>query len=326
MNLPVITNSAAKSYRRCPRLYQHRYVECARPVGETAEALSLGLAVHAGLEHWWLSGGADMTGALVHLDDLEPYLRAKGRAMLAGYAVRWTGTAHEVVAVEYEFCVPLVNPDTGARSRTYELAGKVDGVVRIDGELWIVEHKTSGEDVALGSPYWQKLALDTQISTYMAAVSVSLGERVVGCIYDVLRKPTLRPYKATPEDKRKYKADGSLYAKQRLEDETAQDYEARLMQSISDDPLAYYARGEQVRMQRDATEAAWDLWQLAKMLRESERLERFPRNPDACFAFNRACDYWDVCSGQADIHDPNKFEKTRKHSELSEVTNADAAE
>ena len=38
--------------------------------------------------------------------------------------------AYEVLAVEASFVSPLINPDTMAPSRTWNLAGKVDGVLR----------------------------------------------------------------------------------------------------------------------------------------------------------------------------------------------------
>jgi hypothetical protein len=50
--------------------------------------------------------------------------------MIRGYHARWSGDALEVVAIEREFVAPLVNPTTGAASRTFCLAGKLDAIVR----------------------------------------------------------------------------------------------------------------------------------------------------------------------------------------------------
>ena len=57
-------------------------------------------------------------------------------------------------------------------------------------------------DATPGSEYWRRLRIDGQISMYYEGASV-LGHDVAGCIYDVIVRPTLRPYKATPLDKRK---------------------------------------------------------------------------------------------------------------------------
>lgn len=51
-------------------------------------------------------------------------------AMLRGYAARYPSEDFEVQAVEQEFLTDIRNPETGAESRTFRLAGKVDGLVR----------------------------------------------------------------------------------------------------------------------------------------------------------------------------------------------------
>ena len=49
---------------------------------------------------------------------------------MTGYHTRWIDDAHEALAIEAEFETDLTNPETGAKSRTFALAGKLDGVVR----------------------------------------------------------------------------------------------------------------------------------------------------------------------------------------------------
>ena len=56
-------------------------------------------------------------------------------------------------------------------------------------------------------------------------------------------------------------------------------------------------------------EFRFDLWQTAKIMRESELAERYPRNPLACSRYGRMCDYWDVCCGVASLDDPTRFKK-----------------
>ena len=43
--------------------------------------------------------------------------------------------------------------------------------------------------------------IDGQVSGYYVGAS-TLGYEVDVCLYDVIRKPTIRPYKATPEESR----------------------------------------------------------------------------------------------------------------------------
>jgi len=103
-------------------------------------------------------------------------------------------------AVELSFDVPLVNPVTGALSRAFTLAGKIDGIVRLaDGRLAVLEYKTAGEDIAPDADYWLRLRCDGQISLYVLAAR-ALGYDVATVLYDVTRKRTIRLRKdETPE-------------------------------------------------------------------------------------------------------------------------------
>lgn len=242
----------------------------------------------------------------------DPFDLARAEAMLRGYHARWCDEAYEVIAVEAEFRAPLINPETGASSRTWQRGGKLDVVVREASgprRLGVVEHKTASEDITPGSPYWRKLRMDGQVSGYFLGAD-ALGFPAEFCLYDVLAKPALRPYKATPIEDRKFKKDGTLYASQRTEDETPEAFRDRCLEAIIADPNAYFRRGEVVRLEAEAEEALFDDWQTAQQMREGERLRRFPRNPDACFKWGRACDFFDVCSGEASIEDPARFRRS----------------
>src|SRR3990167_5857191 len=143
-----------------------------------------------------------MSVALDTMTALDSFELGRARALLCGYDARWLDEAIETLAVEREFTVPLINPPTGAPSRTFVLSGKIDAIARFaDGRTVIVEHKTSSEDISPGSEYWRRLTLDTQISAYYLGAR-SLGFEVDGCLYDVLGKPALRPLKATPPEAR----------------------------------------------------------------------------------------------------------------------------
>lgn len=175
-----------------------------------------------------------------------------------------------------------------------------------------VEHKTTSSDIEPGGAYWKRLTLDTQVSQYLGA-----GEGVDGMLYDVIRKPGLRPYKATPPDERKYTKAGTIYASQRENDETPSEYEARLVEDIAANPNKYYQRGVVVRLEHETIEAARDTWLVAGSIRESVRLNAWPRNPGACDSYGRTCDYWQVCAGQASLLDDALYRTAAEpHEEL----------
>jgi len=304
-----ITTSSARAYRACNRLFQFKYVLGYKPV-KTGEALRRGSLTHLGLNAWWLKPDLDEMLDVVAAQEADEYDLALCQEMLRGYHFRWIDAVpdHEVLDVEQEFDIPIINPDTGYPMRGIRLRGKVD--VRCTKK--IVEHKTTTLDISAGSNFWRKLSIDTQVSNYM------LGTGVDTCLYDVLRTPTLRRLKATPVENRKYKADGTLYKKQREHDETADEYRMRVREAIAEDPDKYYRRGTIVRHEKEITEAQYDLFQQAQLIKESERTGRWPRNPETCFMYSTECAFFDVCSGVESLDNRVRFRKKKSiHEELS---------
>jgi hypothetical protein len=322
----ILTNSRLKTARSCQREHLFRYELGYRPV-EDAHALRFGSLVHLGLEALFLAVMAGLPvqawleAALAAVQaEADLFDRVKAEEILRGYFYRWKDEPYEVLAVEAKFELPLINPATGAPSRTWRLSGKLDLVVRDlrDGLVRIMEHKTSSEDVTPGSIYWKRLRMDGQVSVYYDGAA-SLGHEVTGCVYDVLAKPGIRPLKATPQGSRKYKANGELYANQREQDETPEEFRIRLVEAISENPAAYYQRGDVVRLESEMEEARFDSWQTAQQIQEALRLGRSPRNPDACVRFGRTCPFFAVCAGDAQLEDESLFPRLDDvHPELSE--------
>lgn len=251
----------------------------------------------------------------------DPYELARAEVMLIGYDTRWLPEMehYEVLGVESEFYTALMNPETGAPSRTWRLGGKLDGIVRdlTTGRVLVLEHKTTTEDPSPGSDYVKRLRMDGQVSVYYVG-GRALGFDIEGVLYDVLGKPKQRPLKATPRESRKYKADGSLYANQRDTDETPAEYRARVAEAVAADPNAYFTRSEVVRLESEVHEAMADAWQLGRAIRENHLAGRAPRNPDACVRYGRTCEFFGVCTGEASIEDPALFRRSEHvHPELA---------
>lgn len=328
MRLRVLTNSELKTYRRCPLEHHYAYDLGVRTV-ETARALAFGTMFHVALEAWWKEsstlypithGEQRLAAALATLPlDADPFELARAVELLRGYTLRWGEEPLWVVAVEREFRIPLINPRTGKPSKTFELAGKIDAIARrTDSErLFIVEHKTSGDSLKTGSPYWRCLELDAQVSTYYHGAR-SIGFDVSGVLYDVIGKPKHKPALATPRDEWRYRKDGELYANVRTEDESPADYQARVREAIAEAPDSYFVRGEVVRLEDEDELAAWERWQLATQIRESNRIGWYPRNTDACRRYGRLCDYFGVCTKSESLDDASRFRLVEKtHEELS---------
>ena len=337
MEKSIITHSELQTGKTCLRQMYFRYQLGLRPI-QDALPLRLGKAIHYGLHLRKLTmmgtplkHNTILDQVLAEYDKNKPNVesysweieRVTIAAMLNCYCWRWAEQDKQIkyVASELTFSIPIVNPDSNKISRTFNVAGVIDGIATLpDGRLAIVEHKTSGQDVGIESDYWKQLRIDSQISLYFMAAK-RLGYDVETIIYDVLRKPTIRPYHATPTDKRKYKADGSLYANMHDKDEAPDDYGLRFVADIGERPDFYYSRREIPRLDADIEEFRHELWQNAKMLQECKKYNRWYRNTRACIGFGR-CPYFNLCTTGYDIQSgvvPDNFEMvTNVHTELGE--------
>ena len=306
-----LTNSMRNKFASCHRAYQFSYVELVRPL-VPSEALSFGTAMHALLENYW--GGSENPAPTTG----DAFKDMTLQALFEGYVNRWFAEDEDrfdKIAAEVGFQAPLMNPETGGISKTWKLAGKIDAIAKEkgSGKVFIVEHKTTSQDIGPGSDYWRKLAIDGQVSGYYVGAQ-SKGFDVENCLYDVIRKPTIKPYKATPEDKRKYNKDGSLSKTCREFDETPEEWYERLKADIAERPDYYYARVEVARSADDLTDYLFDMWAVGREIADAERLGRFSRNPQSCSAFGK-CEYFDVCSGCASLDDVTLFRKAETANE-----------
>lgn len=222
------------------------------------------------------------------------------RAMVRGYANRYQAEDFEIEAVEQEFAVPIRNPETGAESRTFTLAGKVDGLVRRSGKLWLIEHKTAA---TVDGAYIERLWGDFQTVLYSWAVEQQGGEPVEGIIYNVIAKAALRPYEP---------------GKTRKEAETPEQFGERLAEWYAK-PEAYHREELLVSSARfDSLRA--ELWELTQALLDARRRDVWYQNPSQCFQWGHPCAYWPICRScdNPNIID-NDYHHEAPHSELEPV-------
>lgn len=160
---------------------------------------------------------------------------------------------------------------------------------------YVVEHKTTSEDLSLGGTYVRRLNLDVQADTYLDGAR-ALGHDPAGVLYDLCRKPAQRP-----------SAKG----------ETAEAFQKRVIEAISEDPNRFYQRFTVVRLHSEQKEAQFDRWYTAAAIRDARRLKVFPRNSDSCVTWGRECEFLKICSGQAEASDPILYRRIdRAHEEL----------
>lgn len=319
--LPLLTASRLRDARACQRRHKHRYIDRYAPL-EDVGPLRFGQMFHRGLEAWWNGAGeARLSAALDTIPEkADPFEKAMVRALLTGYDTRWSDSPIKALVVEHEFRVPLINPETAAPSRTWQLGGKCDVIAQDEhNRVLLVEHKTTIDDITPGSDYWKRLKLDGQVSIYFQGARAA-GYEIAACLYDVIRKPLQRPFKATPKENRRFKKDGTPYADIRTDDETPEAYFGRLCEAIAEDPVRYFARGEVVRLEAEMDEAGFDIWNTALQIRAGMTANRYPRNPDSCVHYGRTCAFFGVCSGEQRLDDTLLFRRLDNvHPELSQT-------
>lgn len=310
------TNSEMSTLKRCERLHFYRYVMLRGQLGEKPKALTDGNDGHEWLEDWWLQK-----------EDTRHPKDPKIRAMCHGYDARYSSVTvdgndtgqpeFKILGIEQVLSFTI--------SDGIRVALKLDGLIQTpDGKNWVLEHKTSGVDTTPGSDYWTALRLDSQISTYILACKVN-GIDVEGVLYDVLNKPALKQLQATPIAARKYtkataKAPSRLYAGQREEDETEEEFYLRCLEAISAEPERYYRREFVRRSDQELTEAAIEIKEWARRARQNKdsyegaRFNLPVRNSTGCSRYGRLCEYFGACSGAQQIESYPLL--TLRHQEL----------
>ena len=323
----ITTYSFWNSFRNCRKACEWRYVKELVPLSRD-QRLTFGSLVHECLEMW--HGGSDLDCVLDYLDRSMPN-RAQDEsersdwhlatAMMTGYAARYPSEDFEVVALEKTFEGIIINPTTGAPSRSFTIAGKVDGLVRMraTGEHYLLEHKTASQ---VDGDYLEKLWTDLQVTLYAHYIEQTLGIRIAGVIYNVLVKAKLQQGKgeseAEFEDRR-----SELVAKSKSGKSTAtrklpesdDDFALRLSAKYCAPDVFYREVLYISRDQFDAMKS--DLWELTQQLLDCRRRDVFYRNTAYCFNYHRPCAYYALCrSGGSENVIANFYETKPPHEEL----------
>lgn len=322
------TYSMWSLFRNCRKACEYRYVLGLAP-REKDPNLSFGTLIHGCLEIWHRSG--DLSGVLDFIDRACPTRRADdgvrkdwhlARAMMTGYAARYTSEDFSIVALEQTFEGPIINPETGAPSRSFVLAGKVDGIVRIGKDNYILEHKTAG---SIDADYLEKLWTDFQIAIYSHYVEQALGVPITGIIYNVLAKARLQQSKGeTEEEYQARRAEliansktGRSTAKRKLP-ESDEDFQVRLAAKYADPEMFHR---EMLYLSRDRFDVLRaELWELTQAFLDARRRGMFYQNTAFCFHHNRPCAYFPVCrsNGNPNVIE-NFYERVAPHEELRET-------
>lgn len=285
-----LSASSISTFMSCRRKYYFQYIEQLQPIVR-AVPLSFGSAVHAGLEHMFKAGDQSKDGLIravegsYSIDELnesgvEPYVAVETILAFAN-AVDWKHW--QFWKVEPWFEVML--------GHGRKLRGRFDGIIDIDGSLFILEHKTVAG--AVTERRLNHLLWDQQASLYVAS-AWKQGLCVKGILYNFLPKPTISQSMATPMEKRKYKKDGGLYANCREADETNAEYIERVREWYVEHSGPEYFRQHIVTRNEAQVEAmVQNVARISSDIRRAERMSDWYMNPAACQMLS--CPYASVC-------------------------------
>jgi RecB family exonuclease len=189
----MVRVTESQTFKRCKKKWYYSYVEKLVPKDRNKGASFFGSGIHLVLESFYFAKtqGVDMTlGAMkdvwneycdTHLtlaDELSAQIREEettlAYGMLASYIDEKQDEDFEILEVEKRLHWEVFPGVT--------LTGKMDLIVRIGDELWIVDHKTqksyTGEE---------QLEMDNQMSAYIWLARKN-GYDVKGCIYNMMLK------------------------------------------------------------------------------------------------------------------------------------------
>lgn len=335
----LLTHTSMSTFAQCRRKYQLRYILGLVPDREPGY-FRFGGAYHLAHEVLGKTGSLERAVEAVRerYNDLPPWARNNTEAqaelavecetvvrLFCGWHWRWASDEYlsanpeervDVLQAEESFALPILNPETGGTAKAHRRAGKRDQLISYQSRTLLREFKTTGDDIAPESDYWRHLRIDAQISNYFLSYETE-GVQLDGVLYDVVRKPSIRPKQIPTLDgdgkkivvdkqtgERLKNKDGKSW-KQSVSDsstqellsrtETPSEYGDRLTQDIGERPDWYFARREAPRLASDIEEFKADLWMKHVAIMHAKRMGHFPRESRSCFAMGK-CPYFDLCA------------------------------
>lgn len=319
----LITHSRLDTFKTCRKKHWFSYEQKIRRVDD-AKALRMGSAHHEAIE--LLATGNSIEAACEAIYKRYQYCPANTEEMewryeeetlvrlACGYAWRWQNDELRYHAVEQSFRLRLNNPETGKPTPSFDLGGKIDGIVELnDGRLAVKESKLYGEDIGTDSHVWKRMKLDHQVTLYVLAAR-RLGYEVDTVLYDVTRKPTIKPtdvpildgdglkvvvdaagdrVKNSSKDTWRQTADKEKGYAIVSRPMSTTEWGEKLANDIAERPDFYFSRVEIPRLQQDLDQFEVELWDMQQMLRDAQLKERWYRtvNKNTC----QFCDAFDLC-------------------------------
>ncbi len=324
-----VRNSAISDYQRCRRRWGLIWQEGIRSADTSiSRPLTFGTAFHAALETWYSLDGtvperiiAAQQAFAANATQLSWEDRVLGPALMIGYAAMYSSDElrmYSLPAAEAEVTLPMLDPD-GAVDPDLEYGGTLD-MIGYDPQqrTIIIDHKTTASNINTLS-FWERFDRSLQLPLYWLA-ALDSGRTPHELIVNVVRAPVLHRGKATPLESREFykratgtAAVGDPKPGTRLHDETREEFEARVVEDILNNPQDYYARKSYAYSEHDLQLARADLWADSRSMLDSIRSGvATSRNPGGCFKYNQVCEFEAACWRGADLGDRQLYQLRRQ--------------
>jgi len=242
-----LSASAIKDFKACPMRYRNAHYYGIRPVVDT-EAKRVGTNWHKIQEINGASYDSDearMEAVVAELNEVYGKIpdaldmekleieRIILLYSLLGYNWYYGNQKEEVLATEIKFEIPVVNPETGRALPNVVNRGKIDKLIRVNGLIYVKEHKSTSSSVDPDSDFWGHLKLDTQTNNYVYAARKLQAQGkleqygiyadkhydapIAGVYFDAWHKPGIRPKKLSQGDSKKFVEDGMYCGGEKFE-------------------------------------------------------------------------------------------------------------
>lgn len=191
-------NSSLQAFKDCPERYRLHYIEGLQKIqeGEAEHDRNFGKAIHSGLEAYYKGDGMEASVKKFKADypnqlneeDLSK-TQESGEILLKAYAKHYEkeDKSLEILSVEVMDSFKLGEID---------FTVKIDMVVRKQGCVYFVDHKTTGK--AFNWTYWSRFEPNPQITAYTAYCQAKYGECSGGIINAIKFGHRTRAYKGEP--------------------------------------------------------------------------------------------------------------------------------
>ncbi len=269
--------------------------------------------------------------------------RATARGLMRGYDLRWRDQEERAISIESEFHTHIYNLHAKKKishSRTFDLAGKIDvDVLWRRDHRYVLDHKTTSDEISEpDGTFWSQLVIEGQVDAYLLARQFQ-GIKVAGAIWDVIKKPGIKPKLISKADKTTITSLGTYFGDNVTSDtqkeivssgkeskyrENGELYEIRLYHECKDNLSKYFQRRPILRLQNELVEYAGELWDMAYDVlacrQRTANTGRPPvRNCGSCMTYGTPCEYLGICSGYDNL-ESNKWQRRKSiHSELTTI-------